>query len=462
MAGNTFGTAFRVTTFGESHGVGLGCVIDGCPAGLKIDVREIQNELDRRRPGQSKVTTGRSEADCVEILSGIFEGRTLGTPISIRIPNRDFKIDILPRVTRPRPGHADLSGVLKYNRSDVRDILERASARDTVSRTAVGSFAKGELGTISSDIAGIQAGQTAQTTTLGNAITGQTTTLQSSITGQTTTLQGSITGQTTTLQGSIASQTTTLGNQIGSVGANVTALPTTVSSAVTTAVSSDMATQMAKGVQAELLTRPADVATGATIPIRFRTASGLSPKITVYDPNGTPRVSAEAMKEISTTGIYEYKLTLNTAWGLGDFTVLVTESTKGSTDSLILHVGLGGLDEIYSSISALDTGSTGSVSLDNIYAGVTTVQAKGTVHVYVTFPKEALEVIRVRVHARVCMTGHFGNEFESRAKLFVCLVAIHDFAYENTLCLVGFHVKIAEKEHFLLFGRFAHFVAFLV
>ena len=115
------------------------------------------------------------------------------------------------------------------------------------------------------------------------------------------------------MKGAIAGQTTTLSGQIGAVGTNVTALPTTVSAAVST----DMTAQLAKGIQAELLTRPANVATGSTVPIRFRTASGLAPKITVYDAGNVVRVSAAAMTEISTTGIYEYKLTLNTAWGTG-------------------------------------------------------------------------------------------------------------------------------------------------
>jgi len=244
---------------------------------------------------------------------------------------------------------------------------------------AVASFAKGELGTIGSDVQSVLQSQAALPGTVSTAVSAAVSSdMTTQLGSQTTTLQGSMTTQTTALQGNIANQTTTLTNQIGSVGANVTALPTTVSSAVTTAVTADMTTQLAKGVQAELLTRPADVATGATIPIRFRTASGLSPKITVYDPNGTPRVSAEAMKEISTTGIYEYKLTLNTAWGLGDFTVLVTESTRGSTDSLILHVGLGGLDEIYSKVSSSITTSSSDATLDDIFAGVTTVQTNTT------------------------------------------------------------------------------------
>jgi len=228
---------------------------------------------------------------------------------------------------------------------------------------AVASFSKGEIGAVQDSI---NTGFSAQTSTLAALPTSVSNTVTTSVASN---IASQLSGQTTTLQGAITSETATLGNQIGTVGANVTALPTTVSTAATTAVN----TEMAKGVQAELLTRPMDVATGATVPIRFRTASGLSPKITVYDPNGTARVSAEAMKEISTTGIYEYRLTLKAEWGTGDFTVLVTESTKGSTDSLILHVGLGGLDEIYSKVSSA-TSSTSGVSLDTIFTGVTTIQ----------------------------------------------------------------------------------------
>lgn len=147
MAGNTFGTAFRVTTFGESHGVSLGCVIDGCPSGLKIDVKEIQKELDRRRPGQSKVTTGRSEADCVEILSGVFEGRTLGTPIALVIRNADQRsgdYDKLKNVFRP--GHADYTWLAKFGLRDHRG-GGRSSGRETAVRVAAGAVAQKLLDT---------------------------------------------------------------------------------------------------------------------------------------------------------------------------------------------------------------------------------------------------------------------------------------------------------------------------
>jgi chorismate synthase len=132
----------RFFTAGESHGKCLLAILEGMPAGLRVDVKAIDQDLARRQAGYGRGGRMTIEKDKAEILSGIKNGRTLGTPISIRIPNRDFKIDILPRVTRPRPGHADLSGVLKYNRSDVRDILERASARETTARVAVGSLCK--------------------------------------------------------------------------------------------------------------------------------------------------------------------------------------------------------------------------------------------------------------------------------------------------------------------------------
>ena len=148
MSGNSFGNIFKITTWGESHGKALGVVVDGCPAGLKISNKDIQLELDRRKPGQSKYTTQRKESDKVEILSGIFNGTTTGTPISMLIPNADaisksyenFK-DIY------RPGHADLSHDEKYGIRDYRG-GGRSSNRETVGRVAAGAIAKKILKTM--------------------------------------------------------------------------------------------------------------------------------------------------------------------------------------------------------------------------------------------------------------------------------------------------------------------------
>lgn len=142
MSGNTFGTLFRITTWGESHGYGLGVVIDGCPAGLAIDESDIQKELDRRRPGQSDITTQRKEEDRAEIISGLFSGKTTGAPISIMVKNKDVdssKYEVL-RDT-PRPGHADLTYELKYGFRDWRG-GGRSSARETIGRVAAGAIAR--------------------------------------------------------------------------------------------------------------------------------------------------------------------------------------------------------------------------------------------------------------------------------------------------------------------------------
>jgi chorismate synthase len=142
MSGNTFGTLFRITTWGESHGLGVGVVIDGCPAGLSLDESDIQKELDRRRPGQSDITTQRKEEDRAEIISGIFSGKTTGAPISIMVKNRDVdssKYEML-RDT-PRPGHADLTYELKYGMRDWRG-GGRSSARETIGRVAAGAIAR--------------------------------------------------------------------------------------------------------------------------------------------------------------------------------------------------------------------------------------------------------------------------------------------------------------------------------
>ena len=145
MAGNTFGTAFRVTTFGESHGRAVGAVIDGVRPGLPFDIAFIQKELDRRRPGQSKVTTSRQESDQVEILSGVFEGKTTGTPICMVIWNRDQRPEAYEKIKDVfRPGHAGYTYLAKYGVSDYRG-GGRSSGRETASRVAAGAFAKSLL-----------------------------------------------------------------------------------------------------------------------------------------------------------------------------------------------------------------------------------------------------------------------------------------------------------------------------
>jgi chorismate synthase len=139
---STYGTLFRVSTWGESHGPALGAVIDGCPAGLTLNADEIQRDLDLRRPGQSKLTTPRNEADQVEILSGLFEGKTTGTPISLMIRNADQRShDYGDMVNLYRPGHADLAYDLKYGFRDYRG-GGRSSARETAARVAAGAIAR--------------------------------------------------------------------------------------------------------------------------------------------------------------------------------------------------------------------------------------------------------------------------------------------------------------------------------
>jgi chorismate synthase len=140
--GSTFGEIFRVTTWGESHGGAVGVVVDGCPARLPLTVAEIQADLDRRRPGQSRIVTQRQEADRAEILSGLFEGKTLGTPISIFVWNKDAKPeDYAPIKDRFRPSHADYTYQAKYG---IRNWMGggRASARETVGRVAAGAVAR--------------------------------------------------------------------------------------------------------------------------------------------------------------------------------------------------------------------------------------------------------------------------------------------------------------------------------
>lgn len=142
MAGNSFGRFFRITTWGESHGPAMGVVVDGCPAGLELCVEDIQYELDRRRPGQSRITTQRKEADRIEILSGVFDGKTLGTPISMMVRNTDAISKSYEDIKDVyRPGHADFTYDEKYGRRDHRG-GGRSSARETVGRVAAAAIAK--------------------------------------------------------------------------------------------------------------------------------------------------------------------------------------------------------------------------------------------------------------------------------------------------------------------------------
>ncbi len=142
MAGNTFGTVFTVTSFGESHGPAIGCVVDGCPPGLALTEADIQRELDRRKPGTSRHVTQRREPDTVEILSGVYEGMTTGSPIALLIRNVDQRSkDYGNLVETFRPGHADYAYTMKYGRRDPRG-GGRSSARETAVRVAAGAIAK--------------------------------------------------------------------------------------------------------------------------------------------------------------------------------------------------------------------------------------------------------------------------------------------------------------------------------
>jgi chorismate synthase len=142
MAGSSFGTAFRVSTFGESHGKAIGVIIDGCPAGLAIDEAFIQSELDRRRPGQSKIVTQRDESDTAQILSGVFEGKSTGHPIAMVIYNEDQRSkDYSHIANKYRPSHADFTYQMKYGFRDYRG-GGRSSARETAARVAGGAVAK--------------------------------------------------------------------------------------------------------------------------------------------------------------------------------------------------------------------------------------------------------------------------------------------------------------------------------
>ncbi len=141
-AGNSFGRNFKITTFGESHGAAVGVVVDGCPAGLQVNNSLIQKELDRRRPGQSAIVTQRKESDTVEILSGIFEGKTTGTPVAMLIRNEDARTKDYDHLAQAfRPSHADFTYQIKFGHRDFRG-GGRSSARETAARVAGGALAK--------------------------------------------------------------------------------------------------------------------------------------------------------------------------------------------------------------------------------------------------------------------------------------------------------------------------------
>jgi len=142
MSGNTFGKLFTVTSFGESHGLGLGAIIDGCPPGIELSEADLQDDLDRRRPGTSRYTTARREADQVKIMSGVFEGKTTGTPIGLLIENTDQRSKDYGNIAQSfRPGHADYTYWQKYGIRDYRG-GGRSSARETAMRVAAGAVAK--------------------------------------------------------------------------------------------------------------------------------------------------------------------------------------------------------------------------------------------------------------------------------------------------------------------------------
>ncbi len=142
VAGNSFGQIFRITTFGESHGKAIGVILDGCPAGIEIDEAFIQSELDRRKPGQSKIVTQRKEGDTMQILSGVFEGKSTGTPIAMVINNKDARSNDYSHIAQKfRPSHADFTYQKKYGLRDYRG-GGRSSARETAARVAAGAIAK--------------------------------------------------------------------------------------------------------------------------------------------------------------------------------------------------------------------------------------------------------------------------------------------------------------------------------
>src|SRR5271167_1006909 len=142
MSGNTIGKLFTVTTFGESHGPALGCIVDGCPPGLELSEADLQVDVDRRRPGTSQFTSQRRESDTVQILSGVFEGKTSGTPIGLLVANEDQRSRDYEKIKdRFRPGHADYTYNQKYGFRDYRG-GGRSSARETVMRVAAGAIAR--------------------------------------------------------------------------------------------------------------------------------------------------------------------------------------------------------------------------------------------------------------------------------------------------------------------------------
>ena len=146
MAGNSFGTLFKLTTFGESHGMAIGGIIEGCPAGLQIDLEKVQQEMDRRKPGQSAIVTQRKEPDTVKILSGVFEGKTTGTPIGFIIENADQKSKDYSHIKDVyRPSHADFTYDKKFGNRDYRG-GGRSSARETACRVAAGAIARQLIG----------------------------------------------------------------------------------------------------------------------------------------------------------------------------------------------------------------------------------------------------------------------------------------------------------------------------
>jgi len=142
MAGNSFGTLFKITTCGESHGDAIGVIIDGCPPGIEISEQDIQMELDRRKPGQSSITSPRHERDTIHVLSGLFENKTTGTPILLLAYNADMRPEDYEALKNVyRPSHADFTYMMKYGRRDFRG-SGRASARETLARVASGAIAK--------------------------------------------------------------------------------------------------------------------------------------------------------------------------------------------------------------------------------------------------------------------------------------------------------------------------------
>jgi len=154
MAGSSFGTLFRITTFGESHGPAVGVVLDGCPAGLALDEHDVQRDLDRRRVGQSRMTSARNEADLVRILSGVFEGRTTGTPIAMVVENTNARSQDYDAIKDLyRPGHADYTWDAKFGFRDYRG-GGRASARETIGRVAAGAVARKLLATVGVSVIG--------------------------------------------------------------------------------------------------------------------------------------------------------------------------------------------------------------------------------------------------------------------------------------------------------------------